>query len=480
MRRTILGGHATYTFDSVECTGSCLTERTDDRGAFTFSRLVPGDYVFVVPTVMISLPTEFLPASGQRGIDSAGFRRSGVGSAMQWTGGWQIDLRSGIESRDGQIAIRSSDGSTGIAAMGENGSVSVYPTVFHPAVTRAENATVVSLDAGTLRDDVLISRLPVASFSVSGTASMADGPAGDLVLRLVPADQTSLAMDLESAVAMTDRRGRFVFVGIPPGSYHIKSLLKPEPRTSLGSSDVSERSQWADTTISVSSTDVQGVELSLQNAPMITGRIQYAGQTSRSRTPSIGVRRADGRRATDIGVGLTTVTGGTSFATRGGVPPGSYVLEVIYSEAGWFVRSAMWQGKDISDSPFDVAESDMRDVVVTLADRPWTTLSGSVRNSTGAADAAATVAVFPVDDARWMNFGPRPRRFQEAVPDSNGIFTVTNLPPGDYFVVAFQGRRGSEWQGPEALKQLAAAASRVTLSDGVTAAIALNAVRWPR
>ena len=484
MRQTVLGGHPTYTFDSVECTGACLHEQTDDRGVFTFSRLVPGDYVFVVPAVTISLPTALLPRSGQLGLDSPMFRRSAVGSAMQWTGGWQTDLRSGIESRDGEIAIRSSDRSTAIAAIAQNGSASVYPTVFHPGVTRAENATVVSLEAGSQRDDVNVSRRPVASVSVSGTASMADGVAAELALRLVPADQPLLAMDLESAVAVTDRAGRFVFVGVTPGNYHIKSLLKPAVGSaSPGGSDASERIQWSDTTLSVGPVDVQGIEVSLRTAAMITGRIEYSGQSTRSpasRAPSISVRQADGRRSTDIGLGLTAVNGGTTFASRGGVLPGSYLIDVATREPGWFVRSAMWQGQDISDAPFEVAASDVRDVVVTVTDRPWTTLTGAVRNSDGAADAAATVALFPVEEARWTNFGPRPRRLQEAVPDSSGVFTMTNLPPGDYFVVALEGGQGSAWQEREALRQLAALASRVTLRDGGTATVALRAVRRPR
>ena len=481
MRRTVIAGNTTFTFDSVECSGACLLTQTDDRGMFSFNKIVPGAYVFVVPSVVVSLPTALLPRSTDRGFDflSSIFLRSST-PAMQWVGGWETALRSGLETADGRIVVRSADNSSAIAALSQNGEIAVYPSAYYPSVTRADSAAVIPLEAGSRRDDIVIVRRPSASVRVSGRAVMAEGPAEALVLRLVPSDQEELALDLESAVAVTDKTGQFSFAGVVPGAYRIKALLKPTTEARSSGTAIPTPVLWIDEPLSVGAAGVDGIELSLKRAPTISGQLEYSGQSPRSpRAPAIHLERADGRRPTALGLILTTISSGTSFASPG-VLPGTYVVDVDYREPGWFAHSVMWHGKDISDSAFEVADSDLAGIVIRIVDRPWTILSGSVQRNAGTSEGRPTVALFPVEEARWSNLGPNPRRVQEVVADLNGTFTIANVPPGDYFVVAFESAPGSPWQAPDSLKQLAGLASKVTLSDGVTSTVALRAVRWPR
>jgi hypothetical protein len=99
-----------------------------------------------------------------------------------------------------------------------------------------------------------------------------------------------------------------------------------------------------------------------------------------------------------------------------------------------------------------------------MTDRPGS-LSGTVRDERNQPAANVTVVMFPADRATWMGF-PASRRLR-SVRVSAGAYTISDVPEGDYYVVALHAHQADGWDDPASLKALAATAVRVTAVEGV-------------
>jgi hypothetical protein len=139
---------------------------------------------------------------------------------------------------------------------------------------------------------------------------------------------------------------------------------------------------------------------------------------------------------------------------------------------GWALESVTLNGQDLVDRPFEVTE-DVRDLVVTLTDRP-AEIRGTASQSNGAPDRDALVIAFPADPLRWLDFGRAPQRFRTMRPDSAGRFALTAVPPGDYFVAAISEAAAGDWMNPAFLENVSRQAARVHVDVGTTLTQALT------
>lgn len=120
-------------------------------------------------------------------------------------------------------------------------------------------------------------------------------------------------------------------------------------------------------------------------------------------------------------------------------------------------------GRDSLDFPLVISPGgNVTDAIITFADKS-TELAGTLQDATGIATSDYSIIVFPSDKQYWQ---PQSRRIQSVRPGTDGKFTVRNLPPGSYMIVAVTDVEPGEWYDPEFLSQLAAAAMRVTLGEG--------------
>jgi hypothetical protein len=124
---------------------------------------------------------------------------------------------------------------------------------------------------------------------------------------------------------------------------------------------------------------------------------------------------------------------------------------------GWYVKTILLGGADVSDTPLSAADG--LEVVVTR--RP-TTLTGRVTTTQGDVLVGSSVVVFSQDPRQWSAAG---RTVQSTATDAQGRFTVTELPPGRYLAVAISAPR-SDPPAAEVLERLKARATPVTLRDG--------------
>jgi hypothetical protein len=335
------------------------------------------------------------------------------------------------------------------------GRIQIYPSTFHPSTFVPAQAATVTVGSGEERTGVDVALQPVPTARLSGTLVSAAGPAGGTLVRLSLAGAEEVPQDMLGAVSFTDSAGAFTFPAVPAGHYTMRAgPLRPLVSTAA---DL----QWLDMPITVSG-DVDGVVATMRPGLRITGRLEFEGATprppERSQVMFVGAPFAlESDNAMPANAAGMTASTGEQGITLGGYTAGRYRVRVLNSPAGWMFKSAMLNGVDVSEMPFDF-DRDVTGLVITFTDR-WTGVSGSIA---GAGSDAATVIVFPIDAPSWSS----PRRVKSARPNAQGRFGISSLPPGDYYAVAIPEEQAADWRDPKLLEELARVATRVSVGEG--------------
>jgi hypothetical protein len=484
---------------------------TDDRGAFRVSAVSAGQYVIMTPSALVGVPGSTLEtvetlrrantstAELQRQLSSIGAVSGNLppppaGSAERLEVGDSV-LPLGRLARPPVPA--------------PNGRWLVYPTQFHPGTTSFASATRIDLDEGEVRSGLQMQLRPVPAVRVSGTLTGPAGAGANLAVQLVAADADGLQADLAVASTISDGSARFLFPVVPAGEYAIKVIDVPRLSSLRSTSTTIETptgaltvpsttrvappslpadpTLWARQPLSVGDSDIEGVTVALSIGARVSGRLEFDGPSPRP-TPAqiaslrLNVMRPSGRSiAGDMAPGTSAVNpaarieGDGSFATQG-LPGGPYLFAILTPPPGWFFRGAMLSGRDVSETPLDLGPEDVRDLVLTLTDRP-TILAGGIRDRGGAAAPAGSyVLAFPVDPARWRNYGTTSRRIALARTTDGGQYEFRHLPPGEYFAIATGAGAPRDYQAAETLESLARLATRVRLREGVRTTADLQVV----
>jgi hypothetical protein len=469
------------------------TDMTDDRGAFRIGALEPGEYVVVVP---MSQPSPFTiegitQLDGNREVVALGGAVSAVRVAAVAGGGGPITLDTALS------------GGTAVPPPDENGRPQAYPTQFYPAASTSTRAAAITVGSGEERVGLDFQLKPVRTMKVSGMASGPEGPAANMPVSLVPSEADDLATPIETLTAVTDGAGSFTFQAVPAGSYILRATRTPRggagsPATFVqqgggmivtrsisvggpGAPLPTEPTLWAETALAVGAEDIGNVVLSLQPGLKVTGQVAFDGTAQRP-TPEQIASIFVSLEAADPKPGMQPTVRGRveangQFQTMT-VPPGRYFVRVPGGPAGWTFRGAMLAGQDISDTPIEIESGDLTGVMLTFTDRP-SELSGTVSTAgtAGSEAGAATVIVFPADQAAWIGYGSQSRRLRNLRVDKTGSFTAQNLPPGDYLVAAVPDKDAGDWQNPKFLAELASSATRVRIAQGDKVTQNLQVVR---
>lgn len=465
---------------------------TDDRGVYRFGNLAPGEYLIAFVAREVSMPASIAelarnpnpgdPKTAELLRDRFAF--GGIASSPGSPNAIEVDGFLRQLDPSAPVPPTSSAG----------GPLFTYPTQFFSGVPSASRATVVDIGAGQQRDNVDFALRPARAMRISGTVVGLDGPAAGIALRLIPTADGAIT-DLEAAGALSGPDGTFVFFGVQPGEYTIRTFRVPQAsrqptnmtQMQVGSSMIMSTSSaggspppipddptlFADAAVGVGSQDVSGVVVPLQRGGRITGRVEFDGVKERpdpqalARIPVM-LERADGQAMggsfQSFPPGRVDETG--AFKTYG-VPAGAYLVRVPGAPSGWSLKGVMSEGRDISDSPLTMRTADVANVTIVFTDHP-TRLTGIARTSDGNPDSEALVVIFPADTAAWNNFGLNPRRMRGARAAKTGAYTFDALPAGDYFVASIHEESYGQWQTPEVLEELARTAVQVKLGDGET------------
>ncbi|HKW01097.1 MAG TPA: carboxypeptidase-like regulatory domain-containing protein [Vicinamibacterales bacterium] len=213
--------------------------------------------------------------------------------------------------------------------------------------------------------------------------------------------------------------------------------------------------------------------ISSEPAGSVTGRIEFISRREVVTPPGPGVNYSTvflNSRLFDDRYEIRGVpsTGQRPFVFTG-VPSGEYRIHA-YAPAGWIVRSALANGRDLLDFPLVIRPGEHTDVVITMSD-VFTELTGKVTDARGRPSLDHTVVVFAADEQFWTTMS---RRVLVDRPDTHGGFHMTGLPAGEYLVALAPADLENDRPPASMLRDLRASSKRVTLREGVPATLDLR------
>jgi hypothetical protein len=484
-----------------------FTATTDDRGSYR-AEVAPGDYIVGVGTSIVTMPTQMADQYTQDVSDPAGFQAS---YAQFTSNGLMPPPPIGLRLGDLFVgAGYQSHTLPWIWAEGDHSPVFVYPSTYYPSASLSTMATLVSVGAGTERGGIDLQMKPEQAFRVSGRLVGPGGAVGGVGVRLVGADANTKtnSPSLFTQAAATDATGAFTFVGVTAGQYTVEAAKNAEGSrqiqtmtvaTANGASTMSILSAgasnstqdpvlWASEPLTVAGADVTDVALSLAEGPRISGRFEFAPGSGaptpeQIRAIGVGLRVQPGTvagRLFPVSVLNTATDDGVMFHTSALVP-GTYILTANRLPPGWFLRSAVTNGKDAADAPIDISAAGITDLVMTFTNKT-TTLSGAVTGDDtptvpGFPPPSPTVVIFSTNQSLWPKVALSPRTLRSLSVGNALTYKVTGMPAGEYYVAASSSI--ADFTDARVLAVLSRTASRVTLVEGESRTQDVRAVIVP-
>jgi hypothetical protein len=241
---------------------------------------------------------------------------------------------------------------------------------------------------------------------------------------------------------------------LPQGSY----VLRGEG----GSGAVPDE---AETAITVPDHDMAGVVLRFSSEATIGVALQVDGSAaSDSGAPSL----------LQLGLALRNEEDGSELILRGDgaqsqpqfvVPAGRYRI-LVHNRGTWFVQSASYGDADVLDQGLVVAPgAGGAEIRVTVNNQ-----TGGVQGSVALHGAAAACQVYLIPDHAAG------RAVFSAASNAEGGYSVGNLPPGEYRVIAFERRYAADYRDETSLSPFSSYIQTVTVNVGDKATANLEAV----
>jgi hypothetical protein len=315
--------------------------------------------------------------------------------------------------------------------------------LYYPSANSIADATRISLGVADERTGIDFSMRPVGTSAIGGAIS---GP-----YSTVSGRGTVVIIDHASAFqakARWDDQGRFSIYGVPPGQYTL--IATPELGAFRASVDV-----YADGLVLL--------PVSLSPNATVRGRLVFDGIDA----PDPLLARVLLAPATRMDATYRTPLprkDGTFLMP--GVPAGTYRLSATMPQnmqPGWRARSAMLGDVDLFDTPLVVKSLDnITDIVITFVNTR-SEISGTMTAPGGTPAVDYTVLAFAADPGLR---GPQSRRTQWVRPNTQGRFSIRDLPAGDYIIAAVSDIEPGQWNDAAFLAELAPYGVKVMLADG--------------
>jgi len=314
-------------------------------------------------------------------------------------------------------------------------------TTYYPDSVDASGATALQVDAGSeLRGiDIRIRRERV--FSIRGL--IIDAVTGKPAKTDLSAHLPGSSRGYSDPAWQTSSRedGTFELRSLSPGEYVLMASTSYRGERAYGREEVS-----------IADSDITGVKLTLEQGVTVTGTIKLEGDGPPSRLSVF---------LSDLGgsYGHAYTAGATRDGTFEfhGVAPGKYDVRMELMPDGAYIKSVQFGGQDVTHAMLDFT-SGVNGTLDILLSPHAAEVSGTVKNKDGAATAGVEVTL-------WPKYGQSKSVYRGST-DQNGDFRVAGLPPGDYYMNAWEALDVYLSFDLDFLKRFASPETTITLEEG--------------
>lgn len=386
--------------------GAVITGRvTDDNGD---------------PMARVQVYTLFLPPGGTRSQRTGGFAQTDDLGQFRLFGLAPGDYLVAAEARGPTFVPPNAPPQTEEDKIG-------FMTTYFPSTPDEASGQRIRSRAGGETPGVEIRMSVGRLFQISGIVTDSQGRVsnrtnGSLV-RATPTNSSSFGFS-------TDEQGRFQMRNIPPGNYRL--IVRGRPLGIVDGSNPGDPGEVATMPLTVN-TDLEGILIATAPGATVTGQVVFEqgpptlapGQASFQMRVS--ANQADPMNNMGMPSPQPALVGPDLTFTLKGVT-GEYLLRS--SGPGQFLKAVMLGTEDITDTPHEFKNGDRVTIVMTSR---ASTLEGTVTDAKGGPVTDAAILAFSEDKASWRFNSIKTRR---AAPDQNGIYRLTGLLPGRYYIIA--------------------------------------------
>jgi hypothetical protein len=339
-----------------------------------------------------------------------------------------------------------------------------YTPTYFPGTTNVNEARRVTVRVGEEAGNNDLALIPGHAARVSGTAFDSHGQPFQTVVLQEETRGEEFGSFGTVATASVNRDGTFSIENVPPGEYVIGASRRREtgdPQVAL--SDVK-----------VDGVDIDNVSLTGSAGGTVSGRVR----TEDGSVPDVPQLRVSIREPL-AGQPSPMILGAIGFPASEVKADGTFSVDGVFGRArltltlpdAWVMKEVLHDGRDITDSPFELRSGETRSDVQVIITNKVTSVSGHLADDKAAPITDATIIVFSNDATKWS----QGNRFVKAArPDQQGRWQVKGLPPGEFVAVAVDYVEDGEWNDPDYLESIRRLGAKVALDEGASQEIPLK------
>ncbi|HEV2197370.1 MAG TPA: carboxypeptidase-like regulatory domain-containing protein [Candidatus Acidoferrum sp.] len=316
----------------------------------------------------------------------------------------------------------------------------VYPITFYPGVTDENSSAALVLSAGEREEaNITLQAVPathlrLASFNKEGATSFGVGAS-----RRVFGTFTFGLNDVFGQVAP----GEYEVAGLPPGDV---TLVVTTNKANKGN-------EWTSRSIEVDSRSQGTIDAAdLPVTAKVAGQVFLPGPSAQTGGGSVSL----------MSTSVTTLPGVTAPLQDDGtfnfpeIQSGTYRVQVNFRTSGHYVQKVVAKGAAVSGREFTITGGDDVNLTVTIGQGQGR-VSGVVQ-SDGKPTSGVMVLLVPASGQEMEEDS----RMDES--DSDGSFTLSNILPGPFILLAIKDGWDLEWAKPGALEPYLPAGQKLTIA----------------
>ncbi|HTC92283.1 MAG TPA: carboxypeptidase regulatory-like domain-containing protein [Terriglobales bacterium] len=303
-----------------------------------------------------------------------------------------------------------------------------YPLTYYPAADDPDGASAIAVEPGNqLTADIILRSVPALHLQVANANT---DPTQNMQVRLAQKVFGNFGVFVNMQTMRTGS-GPMEITGIPPGSYDVNFQTFSQQNAGSNARPASRRQ-----TVKVT----RDGELDVANATesaVVTGIVKFEGAEGPPVRASIQLHS----RESDEGNGSSIAPDGTFGALT--LPPGRYEV-FVPNAARFLVKNIAANGARVNGHIIEIKDSSPVQLAV-VASKAVGSIEGVVLRGDKPV-AGALVVLVPQDSANNRAL------FRRDQSDSDGTFTLYDVMPGAYTLLAIENGWRLEWTNPVVLK----------------------------